>query len=388
MSQEINAIFSKYKKIFVDRIDELKSFMTVSFENFVKSHILENVESVDNSERLKLSGFNTELSAWRNSTTEITLCSCEITKGTQKRYDYIFRFKGEKLDNSSIDENEQEESKIKRSFREFTEEEKELYRQQKEQEKKETEETLENFLETQTIKDVIDIIEKSQEIPDYKPTEISEDTESPEEKDSLRQIHGYSIRNYLLVLSQSRKRQDDKFVGIINSYWNWKKQKVNVLKNPDKSKPYSYKILVPLEKGGVIKGFKLGSVFDISQTNKYEEYLKQTEDLKKEIEWQEEIEYERAIDFAKKKFLTVTITEDFKKGDIRGSYDAESKTITIHENSSHTLFHELGKHITTKEINLDEKVERASKKEEILAEITCYLLMKKFEEDSQYKINS
>jgi len=400
MSPEIDRIFSKYSRTFLDRKEEMKEFLTRHFEEFFETHVLETVERIDSSERIKLAGFHPELSAWRNSYTDIVLCSCEIVKGSQKRYDYRFVFLPEQIDRvkekaevedsrvKGLEMEEKEEApEEKKVFKEFTPEEKEEYRKQKEAEKKEAEENFQDYLEEQTIKDVVDIIEKAKEIPDYQPPESVEETEISEEMDSLRQIHGYSIRNYLLVLSQARKRKDDKFVGIINSFWNWKKQKANVQKNPDKDKPYSYKILVPVEKDGVLKGFKLGSVFDISQTDKYEEYLNRAEELKKQIEWQDEIEYDQAVKFVNTNFSDISLEEDLKKGDTRGSYEAESKTINIHEDTSHTVFHELGKYIVYSELELGENVEEGSMKEEILAEITCYLLMKKFEEESEYKIN-
>jgi len=401
MSQNINRVFTKYKINFLNREEEMKSLLLRHFESVFERHVLEDVKRIDMSERIRLAGFHEDLSAWCNLR-DITLCVCELAGSTQKRYDYKIMFKGEILQQakermedegsrfkSDFEEIEEEEelAEEKKGFKEFTKEEKEQYRQQKEQEKKEVQEDFQNFLEKQTVKDVVDIIEKAKEAPDYQPPDSVEEAEIPEEMEGLKQIHGYSIRNYLLVLSQTRKRKDDKFIGIINSFWNWKKQKANVLKNPDKSQPYSYKILVPVEKDGVLKGFKLGSVFDISQTDKYEEYLRQTEEIKKEIELQEEIEYDQAVKFVKTNFSDISIKEDLKKGDIKGSYEAESKIINIHEDTSHTAFHELGKHIVFSELNLGENVDEGSMKEEILAEITCYLLMKKFEEESEYKIN-
>ena len=386
INQEIDNIFRKNKSIFLSRDEEMKQFLSNYCEKTFERFEIEKVERIDATERIKVAGFHEQLSSWRNYG-EITLCSCEIVKEKRVRYDYKFIFVGELLDRSTKESSEIESSRVKKGFKEFTDEEKKEYREQKEQEKKETEENFQNFLEEQTIKDIVEIIEKAKETPAYQPPENTEETEIPEEMDNLRQIHGYSIRNYLLVLSQARKRQDNKFVGIINSFWNWKKQKANVVKNPDKSQPYSYKILVPVEKDGVLKGFKLGSVFDISQTDKYEEYLDKSDELKKEIEWQDEIEYHRAVEFVNTNFSDISIVEDINKGDARGSYEAESKILNIHDDTSHTLFHELGKHIAFSELKLGDNVEEGSLKEEILAEITCYLLMKRFEIVDEYKIN-
>ena len=385
MSQEINDIFSKYKKAFVDRIDELKSFLSMYFENFVKSHILENVQCIDNSERLKISGFNAVLSAWRNSTVEITLCSCENVKGTQKRYDYIFRFKGEKLDTSTTEE-EGEKSKIERGFKEFTEEEKELYRQQKEQEKKEVEDTLQNYLSEKTIKDIVEMIDKNQKVQMFIPIQDSAEIQEPQLTKEFKDIHGYSIRNYLMVLSQAKKRRDDNFVGIINSYVNWKKLGAQVLKNPDKSKPYSYKILVPVIKNDALIGFKVGSVFDITQTNKDVEINKKIEEIDNKIVWKDEIDYKSAFNFAKSHFSDINFQEEPKESKIKGNYDLENKTITLHDLTSHTLFKQLGAHISS-ELKIVESTDVNSLKHEILSELTCYLLMKKFEEAPEYKIN-
>jgi len=300
----------------------MKIYLSKYFNRFFKEHVIEDVIRIDATERLNVAGFQKYLSSWRH-TGEIILCSCEIVGGVQRRYDYKFVFPEERIIRQTSEQDIEETSRIKaisieeedeeKGFREFTAEEKEQYKQQKEKEKKEVEENFHNFLTGQSVKDVIETIEIFQEVPSFQAqeTESSDEIESPpEEKVSSPQIHGYSIRNYLLVLSQARKRQDDNFVGIINSFWNWKKQGASVLKNPDKSKPYSYKILVPVSEGNILKGFKLGSVFDISQTNQYEEYLKQREENEKEIPWRDEIEYDQAIEFVKANFNEITIKEE------------------------------------------------------------------------------
>ncbi len=402
MSQEINRIFKKYNKTFLNREEEMKKYLSKYFGEFFNEHIIEDIVRIDSTERLNVAGFHKNLSSWRH-TGEIILCSCEVSSGVQKRYDYKFIFPEERIISRSSEVETDDISRIKdiaieepdsindeeKGFREFTEEEKEQYRQQKEKEKKEVDEDFQNFVSNQTVKDIIELIEKSQEIPEFQAqeTEDSEDIETQEEVGGTQQIHGYSIRNYLLVLSQARKRQDDKFVGIINSFWNWKKQGASVLKNPDKSKPYSYKVLVPVSEGNILKGFKLGSVFDISQTNQYEDYLKDRKDLEKEIPLRDEIEYDRAIEFVKANFSEIIVNEDITVSEKKGSFDPETNVLTIHEKTSHTVFHELGKHISIVKLEVGEDVEVGSVKEEILAEITCYLLMKKFEKAEEFKIN-
>jgi len=402
MSQEINHIFKKYNKIFLNREEEMKVYLSKYFEKFFKEHIIEDVIRIDATDRLDVAGFHNHLSSWRNRG-EIILCSCEIVSGIRKRYDYKFMFPEERIAYQTSEEEIDDTSRIKdipieeldltndeeKSFREFTDEEKEQYRLLKEKEKNEVEETFQNFLMDQSVKNVIEIIEKSQEVPSFQTheTDSSAELENQEELPSSQQIHGYSIRNYLMVLSQARKRQDNNFIGIINSFWNWKKQGTSVLKNPDKSKPYSYKILVPISEGNILKGFKLGSVFDISQTNQYEEYLKQREESGKELLWRDEIEYDHAIEFVHANFPEITINEDLADKSMRGSFDPASNILNVHEKTSHTVFHELGKYISIMKLQVSEDVEPDSVKEEILAEITCYLLMKKFEKAEEYKIN-
>ena len=402
MSQEIDYIFKKYNKTFLNREEEMKSYLSKYFDKFFREHVIEDVKRIDSTERLTIAGFQKYLSSWRNSG-EIILCSCEMVSGIQKRYDYKFIFPEERIIPQTSEDEIEDTSRIKditlaepdlpeeeqKGFREFTEEEKAQYKLQKEKEKQEVEENFQNFVTNQSVKDVIEIIEKSQEIPSFhtEETESSDEMEAQEEMGSVQQIHGYSIRNYLMVLSQARKRQDEKFVGIINSFWNWKKQGASVRKNPDKSKPYSYKILVPVSEGNILKGFKLGSVFDISQTNQYEDYLKQREDREKERPLRDEIDYDHAIEFVKANFSEITINEDIVDSDTRGSFDSTTNILNIHEKSSHTVFHELGKYISITKLQVSEDVEEGSVKEEILAEITCYLLMKKFEKAEEFKIN-
>ena len=394
MSHNVNNIFSKYNKIFLNRKEDIKEVMKTYFSTFIESHIIEDVKRIDATERLKTSGFYPDLTAWRNSYKEIIISSCEIEKTIKKRYDYTFKFKGEAFDQKKV-EDDAEKSRVRKGFKEFTPEEKEEYRKQKEQEKEEIDNVFQTFVEQKTLKDIIIDIEKFQSIPNLQLSkdlkeneyEIEIKDEDSEDKPTPEQIHGYSIRNYLMVLSQAKKREEDKFVGIINSFWNWKKQSVNVLKNPDKSKPYSYKILVPVEKNGVLKGFKLGSVFDISQTNKYEDYLIQINEQKSKEIWNDEIDYNTAIEFLKTNFPDINLNEDFTNSDLKSSYDPESKIITINQENAHTVFHELGKHITLTDLEINVEIEENPIREEILSEITCYLLMKKIEEAKEYKIN-
>ncbi len=59
-----------------------------------------------------------------------------------------------------------------------------------------------------------------------------------------------------------------------------------------------------------------------------------------------EIDYNIALDHVNQKYPTISIIEDFKHQDKKGSYDPLTHQITLYEQSSHTIFHELGHFIT------------------------------------------
>ncbi|TXT53391.1 MAG: hypothetical protein BAJALOKI1v1_2460001 [Promethearchaeota archaeon] len=325
-----------------------------------------------------------------------------------KKYPYVIE-KGSSLESYSIttkkpeveEEEKEEEGEIeeKKGWKEFTEEEKEEYRKQKEEEKKQLQEEFDEFIETQTLKDVIESVDKVENLEEIKDEALEldkkieelqkEDSEKAEALKRLKERHGYSVRNYLMVLAQARIRDDEEFNGIINSYVNWKRMGAQVLKNPDKSKPYGYKIFVPVFKTDAqeeLKGYKMGTVFDISQTNKYEDFKAQKEEAQELAEEMDEIEYERALQFTKKTFPNVSIEEDIT-GE-KGEYDKENNIITVHRKTSHDLFHQLGTHINAEKgfLASNDSVD-SDLKNEMLSEVACYLLMKKFEEGQKYKIN-
>ncbi|MFX1258177.1 MAG: hypothetical protein ACFFAN_09980 [Promethearchaeota archaeon] len=82
MSQEIENVFRKYRNTFLNREEEMKQFLLNYFERIFSEHLLENVNRIDATERIKIAGFHKDLSAWRNYG-EITLCSCKIVKGAK-----------------------------------------------------------------------------------------------------------------------------------------------------------------------------------------------------------------------------------------------------------------------------------------------------------------
>ncbi len=207
----------------------------------------------------------------------------------------------------------------------------------------------------------------------------------------------------MLILMQSIKREDKNFVGICNSFANWKKQKITVNKGSK-----GYKVLVPIfkkikvlmvgeseekeQEKQQLAFFRIGHVFDISQTSAYEKYLKEEEMIEEKIMKNTEINYNTAMQFIDNNKFEVEIIEDFKdirNGDEKGKYNPKTKTIEIYERSSHTLFHEIGHHITDfLDIMFDNwQINTSSySKNEILAEISCYLLMKEFNAHHKYNL--
>jgi len=253
----------------------------------------------------------------------------------------------------------------------FTPEQKQYYRQQKEIEKKEFYELYKKFVEKKTIQDFIGII------ADYK------------------QVHHYSFGNFFYIMAQAEERGDKKFVGIMNSYQNWQKQSIQVLKGSK-----AYKVRVPIfhkikkdelflgefkeTEEKILSYFKHGNTFDIWQTSEYENYLKEQEKIDEVIMKNAEIDYEVALNFVKEYFPEVEITEDFKHQEKKGSYLPAFNHITIHERSSHTVFHEIGHHITIKKLQIAKHPKEDYAFNEVLAEMTAYFLMKSFDESIKY----
>ncbi len=267
-------------------------------------------------------------------------------------------------------------------------------------EKEEAQVTFEEYVEEKTLQDVVEAVSNSKLLKSVRDEALNieekiKTTEDPEKREKLEAIQkkgGYSVRNYLFVLAQARNRGDDKFVGVINSYWNWKRTGAQVNRNPDKSKPFGYKIFMPKfgkrkSGGDFLAGFKMGTVFDISQTNRYEDFLAVREHAKDALEFKDEIDYETAVSFVENNFSGITIEIDSTIDAEKGTYNSDTNTIRLKEETSHGLFHQVGYKIIQSELEVSITDEDAEIKNEMLAEVTAYLLMKRFEEDSTYKVN-
>jgi len=200
------------------------------------------------------------------------------------------------------------------------------------------------------------------------------------------------------VLAQAESREDHKFVGVLNGFVSWKKQDIQILKNSK-----AYKVLVPIFKKMQLERekvdsqgqeekdlthylayFKLGNVFDISQTTEYENYLREQREIDKVIMKNAEIDYNIALDFTKEQFPELTIKEEFKHQETKGKYIPIFKEIILYERSSPTIFHELGHHITKAILKITGDLEKDYAKNEVLAELTAYLLMRRFDENVEY----
>lgn len=253
----------------------------------------------------------------------------------------------------------------------FTPEQKEQYRHKKEAEKLEIQELYEQFLAKKTIQDFIGIIA------------------------NYKQMHTYSIRNRFLVLAQAEKRKDEKFVGVLNSFQNWKKQDIQILKGSK-----AYKVLAPIfskkrekvtstnsneeENDKILAYFKLGNVFDISSTSELKNYLREQKEIDEKIMKNHEIDYDIALNYLKGNYPNISVIEDFKCQDKKGSYDPLTHQITLYERSLHTIFHELGHYITISKLKIAGDIRKNYAKNEILAELSAYLLMKSFDENIDY----
>ncbi len=120
MSQQVDEIFAKYKKVFISDQENLKKYLLTHYERAFKTRQVLNVERIDNTERIKLSGFNKYLSSWRNFYQNIVVTSCVLVNNVEKRYDYKFYFTKEKLDDATIEKIEralEESARLRRNFK-------------------------------------------------------------------------------------------------------------------------------------------------------------------------------------------------------------------------------------------------------------------------------
>ena len=224
---------------------------------------------------------------------------------------------------------------------------------------------IDNFLDQKTLKDIIPNMYN----PDIK--------------------HNYSYNNFLTAWCQCEKR-GLYFTGILNSYANWIKQEIQVLKGMQ-----GLKILVPTPKKfkeidketnteteKVINYFKIGNTFDLSQTSEYTKYIEDQEKKDKIVYSNHTIDYNTSEEFIKRNFKYKIEYKDRKLDGSLGSYQIKDHIITIRDRNSHTLFHEFGHYITRG--YMDTKIYAVGK---ILAEMECYCITLKFDKNIKYNFN-
>ena len=123
-------------------------------------------------------------------------------------------------------------------------------------------------------------------------------------------------------------------------------------------------------------GFKLGKVFDISQTDKYSQYL---EEKAKHLQEKDKIIYNNnlGLDF---EYILAIVKANFNKyisieepkGESKGHYNELTGEIVLYRKDTHTLMHEWGHSLTLGLIKKEDKDSYA--KGEILAELFALLL--------------
>jgi len=399
MSEYVDEIFKKYRKVGFFREDDMRTYLLRWFEQRIKQQLVESVDRFDKTDRIEIMGTFEEIAGWqKNKIITISLC---VSEGGTKRYDYIInllkdRIIGEKvatvvkekkpkveekpiaeepIAEEPIAEEPEEEIPVTeenykeylpphdKDYKEWAPEEKAANKIRLEKEKVEVYEDYEKFAEEKTLENVVKDLEA------YEHDFVERD---PEVKEFFR-TGSYSIRNYLMVLSQAKKRKDEKFVGVVNSYSNWMRLGVRVNKRPDPEKPYGFRILMPKYKKGKaslaggkegLVGFKLGTVFDISQTNKYEQYMAEHAETEGKVMEKVELEYNDAAKYVDDNY------PDFYS-DVDTAYE---------------LIHGLAEEINKNILHLTDELEEDSTKKAILDELCCYLVMKKIGIDNQFNI--
>ncbi|MHA1150622.1 MAG: hypothetical protein ACTSR8_20570 [Promethearchaeota archaeon] len=98
ISQKVEDIFTRYKYIFLGRQKEIKQFLSKFEEKIFKGKKVSNVERVDNTERLKISGWHSKISSWRDNSGNPIVSICLEIEGKKRRFDYIFYLRREVIE--------------------------------------------------------------------------------------------------------------------------------------------------------------------------------------------------------------------------------------------------------------------------------------------------
>lgn len=173
--------------------------------------------------------------------------------------------------------------------------------------------------------------------------------------------HKYSFHNTCLILMQaaSRKREIE---YVMKGYKQWQKEdEAYVLKGSKGYKIFAIsKVKRKDAEGNVIINentgkeeervvFPLVTVFDISQTSKYDEFKEQRAE-QDNLVYESEFDYSLARKISDRDDTVKKIVEEPKDNGAKGSYDPKTKIITLHLLSGATVLHEYGHHVTYKKI--------------------------------------
>ena len=103
MSQQIDEVFSNYRKVFKAKEEEIRDYLLTYYEKAFRNRKIINVERKDSTDRIKTAGFNKDISSWQNYYKNIVVSVCFGDNGAEKRYDYKFLFTKEKLNEATIE---------------------------------------------------------------------------------------------------------------------------------------------------------------------------------------------------------------------------------------------------------------------------------------------
>ena len=131
----------------------------------------------------------------------------------------------------------------------------------------------------------------------------------------------------------------------------------------------------------ILKSFILKPVFDFSQTQEFNKYESEIYDNKTIID------FNTTLSFIKNNFKDIVI--NIKDINERGFYNPLNKEITINnEKNPYTLLHEFS-HFLTNDIKdiKDITIKGNYAKNEIIAELTSFLILKKFFNQNEFNFN-
>ena len=119
MSEVLDEIFEKYSDVFIGRAEEIKEFLLKHYKDVLLRRELINCERLDETDRIKKSGFRTNLSSWRNTYQNIVISLGMEIEGEKKRFDYKFYFTEEALSEELVEQVEEDIKAINSFKRNF-----------------------------------------------------------------------------------------------------------------------------------------------------------------------------------------------------------------------------------------------------------------------------